>query len=394
MNLTPKTPEPTPGSSSSSVHPVETTDDRFENLSELNTDSRPPQTTSQWRMHRRHEHRRAVIIDALQGDPDDAFRRQVDRMWDCCRYPSIWDTPGGTVALSLSRCKCRLCPLCADARARECSRRTEELVRTMNAPRFITLTVRAETTSLSAQLDALSAAFRRLRSRASWSSHVTSSVYALEITYNASSGLWHPHLHVIADGIFWSHASLKEEWISATSGSSVVDIRAVPDRKRAAHYIAAYVSKPADVERWPPEKICEYADAIHGRRMLHTTGKLHGKTPDKDTEEETGKCTQQICSLATIRNAAEAADPRAIRAVELMQRMGGFWRRLTLYDNERNDTPATPLTATEHAELRTLIIAISDTSPAPHDAPPPPPTYESPPLFDCAPAPPCAQRHR
>lgn len=382
------------GPASTSVHPVGTTVDRSAVDQDLDRDGPPPQTTSQWRMHRRHEHRRQIIIAALAEDPDDHFRRQVDRLWDCCRYPSIWTTDDGSVALSLSRCKVRMCPLCADARAHEASQRTAHLVRGMDAPRFITLTMRAETTSLSSQLDALCHAFRRLRSRHSWQHHVRSAVYAIEVTLNTTTGLWHPHLHVIADGDYWAQSDLKKEWIAVTGDSSIVDIRAVPDRARAARYIATYIAKPADVERWPPDYIREYAAAIHGRRMLHTTGKLHGATPDRDTTAETPRCSEQICSVATIRNAAEAADPRALRAVELMQRMGGFWRRLTLYHDDTRDADVRPLTALEHAELRTLIITISDATPDLHDSPPPTPDQPAPFLYDTAPNAPNAQRHR
>lgn len=370
MNPATPTQSPPPaGSASSYVHPVETSAGLEPPVAvDHADDERPPQTTSQWRMHRRHEARRHTIIDALAGDPAGRFGRQVDRMWDCCRYPSIWDTARGEIALSLSRCKCRMCPLCADARARETSRRTEAMVRGMNAPRFITLTVRAETTSLREQLDRLSLVFRRLRSRPAWKQHVHAAVYALEITLNTATGQWHPHLHIIADGSYFPHGLLKSEWTEVTGDSSVVDIRAVPDRARAARYVATYVTKPADVERWSPAQIQEYAEAIHGRRMLHTTGKLHGTTAEKDSEEETGKCTEQICSLAAIRNAADAADVRAIRAVELMQRMGGFWRRLTLYHEEQRAPELQPLSAAEHAELRTLVIEVSTPSPEPPDS--------------------------
>lgn len=380
--------------SSSSVHPIGTTDQRSIDGELEQPDQAPPQTTSQWRMHRRHERRRHVIIHALSQDPDDHFARHVDRMWDCCRYPSIWDTGTERIALSLSRCKCRLCPLCADARARECSQRTERLVATMNAPRFLTLTLTASDSPLPKQLDALTAAFRRLRNRRSWKQHVHAAIYAIEITLNITTGQWHPHLHIIADGQYFPHALLKSEWTEVTAGSSIVDIRAIPDRARAARYIATYITKPAYVEHWQPDQICEYAAAIHGRRMLHTTGKMHGATPDRDDEAETGKCTEQICSLAEIRNAAEAADPRAIRAVELMQRMGGFWRRLTLYHADDHSTPSTPLSAAEHAELRTLIIDISAPTPDTPPENPTPPCAGTPRLFDVAPNAPNAQRHR
>lgn len=269
------------------------------------------QSTTQRIIHAPHTAARWPIVNALWNADDDRLRARGRRLGLCCSTPSLRLKGDGSPYAALQRCRDRLCPLCSDRRGKVAAGKTADLVATFNAPRFITFTTRARPDPLLLRLRHLIVAFQRLRQTPEWRSWVKGGIYALEVTWNPRAETWHPHLHVIADGEFIPHAKLRKLWQALTGDSFIVDVRAVPDRSKAAAYIARYVAKPQDVHKWPPERIREYAQTLHGARMLQPFGTALGIKLDADADPQDGKpSTHLVHGMALIR-AAESGDGQA-----------------------------------------------------------------------------------
>lgn len=201
------------------------------------------------------------------------------------------------------------------------------LVREMNAPRFLTLTLKSTGLPLQWELARMREAFKKLRRTSVWRECVDGGVYGVEVTRNSQTGAWHPHIHIIFDGRFCPQPMLKAAWLKATGDSDIVDIRKVPDRRNAACYIAKYVLKgntrgdsdgrgSSPIERWPYRAIVEFFKALHGIRLLQTFGSMHGRKFDSDDEEPVPNQTRELCPSLLLVRAADAGDRVATALVD------------------------------------------------------------------------------
>lgn len=150
----------------------------------------------------------------------------------------------------------------------------------MNAPRQIELTLRHKQASLAAEVKRLMEAFRELRKSAFWKSTVLGGIAVLEVTINAATRLWHPHLHLIVDGGFLPQKKLSAEWKIATGDSDVVWIQAVNDRTKTAKYVSKYLAKSVNPTSLTEREIREYASSLHGKRLIFTFGKVAKIVPE------------------------------------------------------------------------------------------------------------------
>lgn len=257
------------------------------------------QSAEQSTAHAVCRNERRVIAEAL-WDGEETKRRAY-RIRDCSQVP-VWGIgEEGEVFIRLGLCRDRLCPLCSARRSGEVAERVLQQVAAYDSCRFVTLTLRHRAESLSSALSRLREGFRRLRQRRSWRSKVRSCVFALEVKWNSKMGTWHPHLHILADGDYWDQRDLSREWLGCTGDSPIVDIRAVPSRGAASSYISKYVCKGEGVDRWPPERIREYAVSMHGKRMIETWGRKNVKTISDRVTDETPHRRRLIASIAGLR---------------------------------------------------------------------------------------------
>lgn len=237
-------------------------------------------------MHGRFSAERDAILRALLADTKRRWVKRTLKMADCCSTPAVGLTPSGCPNAIWFRCRDRLCPLCAHARSGQVTERVLVATRDADALRFLTLTVAASNEPLRDQMDRLTARYKALRKTDEWKAHVRGAIATIEVTLNAETGKWHPHLHVLADGTFWDQRSISRTWERVTGDSPIVYIEAVRGRGKVAKYVAKYAAKPGDIAQWPAEAINEYAAAIHRRRMLIATGTMHGKSGDCDGDTE------------------------------------------------------------------------------------------------------------
>lgn len=304
----------TRAASSSSVHPLETIGEWLQ------------MTQGQMKLFGPDMQAREAILVAFGLSNHPRLMRRGSNIAFCCRSPLICESSKGLPVLSLQTCKDRMCPRCQRARGQQLTRKVEGLVIGFNAPRFLTLTLKHHRgEQLKDMLDRLAKAFRLLRSEKFWKAAVTRGVYTVEVTFNPAKGEWHAHLHTIIDGDFMAHARLKELWLKITGDSDIVHIEAVVDRKRQASYIARYVAKPCDGHAWREEQLCEFALATHGRRMVHTFGKAHGKPIDPPLPVEKEKLSSSLCSLRSLLVEAGSGCEIAASAAAMIPRMGLRW---------------------------------------------------------------------
>lgn len=220
---------------------------------------------------------RERILAALVDAQSIECWKIANRMASCCRSPMILrDHPGEEVRLSERRCRSRCCPRCRRFRAREVQHRLIAACKRMDSTRFLTLTLVSSQAALRDRLLELRRSFARLRRDPIWRSRVSGGIYCVEVTWSTELRMWHPHLHAVVDGSYFPKRSLVEAWKKASHGSYIVDIQYVHSASRIASYIAKYVSKGDDASKVPDYKLAEWSVAIHGLRLVHTFGNLHG----------------------------------------------------------------------------------------------------------------------
>lgn len=337
-------PQANCSSSSSSLDPLETS---TPNLGDVIS-------RSQLRLHAGHHEHRRRLIAALSESDDVTLQRRARRLDSCCQSPLIHVDEAGAPRLQLQMCRDRLCPLCQRDRGRDLTFRVLAAVKSMDAPRFATFTLRHREASLKSEVERLAAAFKKLRKIERWKECVLGGVWVIEVTRNARTGRWHVHLHTILEGTFYAQKALSADWLAATGDSDVVDIRAVHSQQSVAKYLAAYVAKSAAMERWHGDQVREYAAALHGRRLIGTFGAQHGFRLSPKSDERP-KCTwTYVCSARRLRERAEEGNERWSRALCVLARQSSLWSMSLGYERllDDNVTPSAEEVADAIAFLR------------------------------------------
>jgi hypothetical protein len=175
--------------------------------------------------------------------------------------------------------------------------------------RFITLTLKHSATPLTDQLDKLHACFGKLRRSPAWATRITGGIAFLELKRSAPSDMWHPHLHILAEGRYLPHAELKAEWLRLTTDSSIVDIREVRDADHVARYVASYATKTLHYSVYKtPAALAEAMAALRGKRLYNCFGSCTLPEPEDAKDVD---IWQPYCSLAILVNLADHGDPEA-----------------------------------------------------------------------------------
>lgn len=315
----------------------------------------PSASESQRRVHGHAWKERSRLISALWESDDEAMHRRAWRINACCCAPLFCSRSDGGVTMQPGLCRDRLCPTCQRVRARQAQARLAEIVRAMNAPRFLTLTLRSQDETLSAMIDRLYTAFREIRRRREWRRHVHGGVAVLEVTRNEANGQWHAHLHVIVDGVFWLQSSIAKLWLSVTGDSKIVDIRPVHGQREAVRYLTAYLSKGGDAGTWDDATIVEYASSMHRRRLIQTFGTAHAVRVPESDHGDSVQTVAPLVSAGKLIRALGAKCPYAARAVPLLARVSPMAARLVGLGGVYGQGRATPL---EPGELSVLTVAL------------------------------------
>jgi hypothetical protein len=172
-------------------------------------------------------------------------------------------------------------------------------------PKFITLTLKHSNAPLGEQIDGLYKFFSKLRRRPFWKKKIGGGVWFFQVKKSKNDNLWHPHLHILASGLYIAQRDLSRQWAHITHGSTIVDIRAVRNPEKAAEYVARYASAPCDPSGLDFEAALELIEAMHGRRICGTFGNgkeiqlVPKKCPDSDDWEYLAGYTEVIMKRNT-----------------------------------------------------------------------------------------------
>lgn len=282
-------------------------------------------TEAQQHIHRSTEEIRTALILAFANSQDAGLKKRAERLANCCKWPLLILRNDGKPAISLQRCKDRLCPVCSKLKAMSTNARVKEAVSALPSKRFVTLTGLSTGKTLKTASTNITDGFRELRRSRFWKEHVTAGVWTKEIKPGKEEGTWNVHLHMIVSGKYMPQDQLSSAWMQATGDSFVVDIRAVYDGDKAAGYVTKYISKPGNFNRWSADEIEQFAIATKGERLIGTFGKLHSTVKLDEEKPEGEQLSGRSISVHKLQQLAAEKLPAATKAIELLARCGGFY---------------------------------------------------------------------
>jgi hypothetical protein len=127
---------------------------------------------------------------------------------------------------------------------------------------------------------------RKHRRRGSCLDGVRAAVWSYEVKRGAGSGLWHPHLHMVAMSEHPVDAArLREEWHAITGDSFIVDVRPIDQADPASGFLEVfkYALKFSDMA---PAETFEAFWVLKGKRLVASAGLFRGiDIPEHLTDE-------------------------------------------------------------------------------------------------------------
>ena len=130
---------------------------------------------------------------------------------------------------------------------------------------------------------------RKHRGRGSALDCVEGAVWSYEIKRGKGSGLWHPHLHMVALAETAPvQVDLANEWHSITGDSFIVDVRPITEDDHISGFLEVfkYAVKFSDQ---PPEDTVHAWQTLAGKRLLGSAGAFRGVlVPGELTDDPEG----------------------------------------------------------------------------------------------------------
>jgi hypothetical protein len=226
----------------------------------------------------RHDPKELQAATDLYANVFNNHGTSLDGKIQLCRKTAWFaiHTTTGSIRVASNRCRLRWCPTCANARRRWIKEQALTWLKSASTAKFLTLTLKHTSAPLKDQIDCLYKCFRRLRLHPYIAKTIRGGLWFFEVKLSSRSQQWHPHIHCLIDSPFVPQSKISVLWHMITHGSTVVDIRTIPDPIRAAHYISKYCTKPAHLCDYSLEQMIEIYTALHGKRLCGTWGTLRG----------------------------------------------------------------------------------------------------------------------
>lgn len=232
------------------------------------------------------------IVEHAESNPGgkaDALLKRADRLATCgdylvfAHYYTVDEVRLHGARLCMQHL---LCPLCAIRRAAKTLKAYKDRYDTILAEKphlkafFITLTVK-DGPDLKERFDHLHKSQRELwkrkqRGRGSSLDGVEGAVWSYEVKKGKNSGLWHPHLHMIALAENMPDAQqLAGEWRNITGDSYIVDVRPISQEDPISGFLEVfkYAVKFGDQ---PKEDTIHAFSVLKGKRLLGSAGCFRG----------------------------------------------------------------------------------------------------------------------
>lgn len=238
----------------------------------------------------------AEYMQGLPGQQGKAVAQRVTACGDYLLFRHFFTVD--TVRLHAAQfCKAHLlCPLCAirrGAKALAAYLARWEAIRLQKPalrPFLVTLTVK-DGPDLGERYRHLHKSQRELwkrkqRARGSVLDGVQGAVWSYEVKRGNGSGVWHPHLHMIALAESMPDAErLSREWHEITGDSFIVDVRPISQEDPVSGFIEVfkYAVKFSDQE---PADTVHAWQTLKGKRLLASSGCFRGvDVPDELTDD-------------------------------------------------------------------------------------------------------------
>jgi len=196
------------------------------------------------------------------------------RNLEACRTRTFFaiNSETKTVKVLSNACKLRWCPICQRATKANIAWQTENYIEHVKRPKFLTLTLKHSEEDLRYQIDTLYDFFKKYRKAKLLKKNVRGGIWFFQVKKNKTTGLYHPHIHILLDCDYIPQKQLAGLWLKITGDSNIVDIRAVHNAKKSADYVARYAANPAELKDLDFESLVVIFDALHGRRICGTFG--------------------------------------------------------------------------------------------------------------------------
>ena len=156
-----------------------------------------------WRQHRLQ----SIALGAAYKRLGVGYQKKAERVFLCSRridFAKPEDGQTGKTVVNRYGCKDRLCPGCQSSRARKNFMELMQLYQAYHEKHptdraaMLTLTIpNVSVSTMKEELSALLTGFRKLTRRKPFELAVRAWFRALEVSYNANTGLYHPHIHCL-----------------------------------------------------------------------------------------------------------------------------------------------------------------------------------------------------
>lgn len=236
-----------------------------------------PSGAAQSSLHMQFRHgfwqnRRHKTYEALVHVPDSGPRRHRFELCGEGAWIQVSNTKPPRYRIRSRRCHDRFCEACAREKRNLVA---SNLYRAIpDKPlRLLTLTLKANGRPLTEQLKRLYSTFTRFRNAAAIKRLMWGGVSFLEVTYNAKTSTWHPHLHIIFEGLYLPTDIARSTWLSLTGDSYIIDVRFIRNTRLAASYVTKYAAKTINASVWTIEPaFIEALEALQHCRTFNTFG--------------------------------------------------------------------------------------------------------------------------
>lgn len=243
-----------------------------------------------WRQHHAEGLLLAEVYATMAEVSTDNAAKYLDkarRLEGCAPYAEFRRLPDGTLRLHQSSfCRVRLCPMCQWRRSLKLGAQVRQVVERANKDRIkskahapwrwlmVTFTIRnVEGPDLGQAIDRIHKGLNNMAKCARWRDSVKGWLRATEVTHNAKTDTWHPHLHLLlcVPSSYFSGACYirQAEWSRMwqhyikADYTPVVDVRPIKPQDgtrlsdlpageqaaamgKACAEVSKYASKPAD----------------------------------------------------------------------------------------------------------------------------------------------------
>ena len=117
---------------------------------------------------------------------------------------------------------------------------------------------------------------RKARGRGSVLDGVSGAVWSYEVKRGEGSGVWHPHLHMIALAESMpDHGQLSQEWHNITGDSFVVDVRPISQDDPASGFVEVFKYAVKFSEQEPADTVHAWV-TLASKRLIGSAGLFRG----------------------------------------------------------------------------------------------------------------------